>query len=291
MELETKVLELKKTRAYLEILGTALAWALSAVLMKMYIEQVPPYHLLMGRFVIATIFIFIMKPNAAKGINKEVIKIGIPLGFLVFLAYASGIVCLKHTSASKSSFLVSLSVLFVPIIESIIRKSMPSKWTFISVIISLLGLRLISGMDGAGYNIGDTLAILSALFYSFYIIMMDRKGKDIDETVLTLVQLAFVSVFSIIALLLFEKFSFQYFKIIWLPILVIGIICTGMSTLFQTRAQKVASTESVGILLLGEPLFTSILAFLILKETILLSGLLGGLLILFSLVIAILKDV
>lgn len=168
---------------------------------------------------------------------------------------------------------------------------MPSKWTFISVIISLLGLRLISGMDGAGYNIGDTLAILSALFYSFYIIMMDRKGKDIDETVLTLVQLAFVSVFSIIALLLFEKFSFQYFKIIWLPILVIGIICTGMSTLFQTRAQKVASTESVGILLLGEPLFTSILAFLILKETILLSGLLGGLLILFSLVIAILKDV
>ena len=291
MELETRTLELKKARAYLEILGTAFAWGLSAVLLKMNIDNVSPYHLMMGRFTIAAVFIFAMKPKAARQINKENLKVGIPLGIVAFIAYSFGVICLKYTSASKSSFLVSLSVLFVPLLEILIKRKVVSKWTFVSVFFSLIGLRLISGMDGAGFNIGDTFAILSALFYSFYIIMMDRNGKEIDEMVLTFIQLFVVSVCSAIALLLFESFDFQSLKSIWLPILIIGVLCTGVSTLFQTRAQKVASTESVGILLLGEPLFTSVLAFFILKETILVSGLIGGALIIFSLVIAIIKKI
>ena len=291
MELETNALELKKARAYLEILGTAFAWGLSAVLLKMNIENVSPYHLMMGRFTIATIFIFAIKPKSVRQINKESLKVGIPLGIVVFIAYSFGVICLKYTSASKSSFLVSLSVLFVPLLEIMIKRKVVSKWTFVSVFFSLIGLRLISGMDGAGFNIGDTFAILSALFYSVYIIMMDRNGKEIDEMVLTFIQLLVVSICSAIALFLFESFDFQSLKSIWLPILVIGVLCTGVSTLFQTRAQKVASTESVGILLLGEPLFTSVLAFFILKETILASGLIGGALIIFSLVIAIIKKI
>ena len=291
MELDSSTLELKKTRAYIELLTAAFGWALSAVLLKMYIESVPPYHLLMGRFVVATIFIFAIKPNTVNYINKDNLQIGIPLGFMVFAAYSFGVVCLKYTSASKSSFLVSLSVLFVPIIESIIRRKMPSKWTLISVFISLIGLRLISGMNGTGFNLGDALAILSALSYSIYIIAMDRNGKDIDEMVLTLIQLAVVSVCCIIVMVLFEDFNFEYIKTIWIPILIIGIFCTGVATLCQTRAQKVASTESVGILLLGEPLLTLIMAFFILKETILISGLIGGIMILFSLVIAIIKKI
>ena len=291
MELDSKALELNKTKAYIELLITAFNWALSAILLKMYIDSVSPYYLLMGRFVVGSIFIFAMKPNAVKSINRENLRVGIPLGLLVFGAYTFGVVCLKYTTASKSGFLVALSVLFVPIFESIIKKKMPSKWTSISVFISLAGLRLISGMNGTGFNIGDGMAILSALIYTFYILLMDRYGKDIDDMVLTLIQLGVVSLCFIIVVALFEGFNLEYIKIAWKPILVIGILCTGISTLCQTRAQKVISTESVGILLLGEPLFTLIMAFFILKETILVSGLIGGVLILTSLVLAILKKI
>lgn len=90
-------------------------------------------------------------------------------------------------------------------------------------------------------------------------------------------------------MVLFEGFCIEYIKIALIPILIIGVLCTGIATLCQTRAQKVTSTESVGILLLGEPLFTLIMAFFILKETILLNGVLGGILILISLVLAVVK--
>lgn len=291
MELDSKALELKKTRAYVELLITAFSWSLSTVLLKMYIDLVPPFHLLMGRFIVGFIFIFTMKPNVVKSITKQELKTGIPLGFVIFISYTFGVVCLKYTSASKSSFLVSLSVLFIPIIEGIIRKRMPSKYTVISVFISLVGLRLISGINGTGFNFGDGLAILSAVSYSAYILMMDRNGKDIDDMVLTFIQLGVVSVCCIIAVVLFEGFSMEYIKIALIPILIIGVLCTGIATLCQTRAQKVVSTESVGILLLGEPLFTLVMAFFILKETILLNGILGGALILISLVLAVLKKI
>lgn len=291
MELDSKALELKKTKAYVELLITAFSWSLSTVLLKMYIDSVPPFHLLMGRFIVGFIFIFAMKPDVVKSITKQELKTGIPLGFIVFLSYTFGVVCLKYTSASKSSFLVSLSVLFIPIIEGIIRKRMPSKYTVISVFISLVGLRLISGINGTGFNFGDGLAILSAVSYSAYILMMDRNGKDIDDMVLTFIQLGVVSVCCIIAVVLFEGFSMEYIKIALIPILIIGVLCTGIATLCQTRAQKVVSTESVGILLLGEPLFTLVMAFFILKETILLNGILGGALILISLVLAVLKKI
>jgi drug/metabolite transporter (DMT)-like permease len=106
-----------------------------------------------------------------------------------------------------------------------------------------------------------------------------------------LIQLAVVSVCCILAVIIFEGFSMQYIKEGLIPILIIGVLCTGVTTLLQTRAQKVASPESAGILFLGEPLFTLIMSYFILNETILFSGLVGAILILSSLVIAVLKKI
>jgi drug/metabolite transporter (DMT)-like permease len=70
-----------------------------------------------------------------------------------------------------------------------------------------------------------------------------------------------------------------------------GVVGMALPNFFQTKAQKTASTESVGIILLADPLFTLILAALFLREPIFLSGLIGGGLILISCVIAIIKKI
>lgn len=290
-EIDLRTLELKRVRSYAELLVTAFGWALSTILIKMYIGTVPPLHLLMGRFVIGVLFVFALQPKNIARIKKQDLKIGIPLGFLVFGAYSFGLICLKYTSASKSGFLVSLSVLFIPLIHTIIKKQAPSKWTIISVGMSLVGMSLISGINGDGFNFGDLLAIGSSIIYTVYILALDRYGKDIEDTLLTLIQLGVVAICSILAVVLIEGFSMEYIRMAWIPIMVIGVLCTGLATLCQTRAQKVASPESVGLLFLGEPLFTLIMAHFILGETIFFSGVIGGILILVSLVIAVLKKI
>ncbi|MGH4121205.1 DMT family transporter [Clostridium sp.] len=280
----------EKTIAHLQLLLVALGWATSTILIKLYMTGLPSFHFMMARFFLATVFILMTSFNKVKKIQMKDIKIGSYLGILTFIAYSFGVICLKYTSASKSGFLVALPVLFIPIIESAIRKKTPSKYTVISVILSLIGLRLISGINGTGFNLGDGLALGVAITYTLYIILLDRFGDDRDAFVLTFVQLSVVTIASSIGAC-FEGFNLSLLYPNFAPILFIGIFSTGISLLLQTKAQKVASSESVGIILLGEPLFTLLMAFFILQEKILLGGLIGTILLLFSLVIAIIKKI
>ncbi|MBK5240342.1 DMT family transporter [Clostridium sp.] len=280
----------KKTIAHLQLLFVALGWATSTILIKLYITELPAFHFMMARFFLATAFILMTSFDKVKKIQMEDIKIGSFLGILTFIAYSLSVICLKYTTASKSGFLVALPVLFIPIIETAIRKKTPSKYTVISVILSLVGLRLISGLNGSGFNIGDGLALGVAITYTLYIILLDRFGNDRDAFVLTFVQLSVVTIASSIGAY-FEGFNLPQLYPNFVPILFIGIFSTGISLLLQTKAQKVASSESVGIILLGEPLFTLLMAYFILQEKILLGGLIGAILLLLSLIIAIIKKI
>lgn len=288
-ELITKNKETNKIKAYIMLIITAFGWALSTIIIKIYVEAIPPFHLLTSRFVIATLFIFLTNPRKIKSISKKDIKVGSLTGVFLFAAYACGITALKYTTASKSGFLVALSVLFVPIVETIIRKKLPSKWIVISVLISLVGLRLISGINGTGFNIGDLIAIGCAASYTVYILLIDRLGNNIDDFILTITQLTAVSIVGFICAVIFEGINIECIKSGLIPILVMAILGTALSTLLQIKAQKIASPESVGIILLGEPLFTLIMAYFILNETIIFVGMVGAVLLLFSLVMAIVK--
>lgn len=277
--------------AYLELLFVSFMWGVSTILLKMYIDKIPPFHLLLGRFFIASLTLFLFSPKKILSIKKDDIKIGFILGFLIFAVYALYILGLERTSASKSGFLAALSVLFIPILESFLKKRMPTFWTIICVVSSIFGLYLISGMNGGSLNFGDILVIICTFIYTIYIIILDRYGYDKDNYILSFIQLLIVTISSLFFSIIFESLNFTLLEENIFVIIIIGVFSTGLTTYLQTKAQKVASPESVGIILLGEPLFTLILAYIFLHETILLRGLIGSGLIILSLVIAIIKKV
>ncbi len=281
----------EKIKADILLFTTAIGWALSTILIKIYIEDIPVFHLMFARFFIGFVLLLILNRKKMKAITTEQIKAGSILGILTFIAYAFAIMSLSYTSASKSGFLVAMSVLFVPIVTTLLRKKLPGFWTITSVLLSLVGLNFISGMNGDGFNLGDGLALLCALSYTFYIILLDKHAKVIEESKLVILQLGFVSLVSVIFMFLLEGLDLSVFTENYLPILIISIFGTTLTSLAQTIAQKHASPESVGLILLGEPLFTLIMAALILKETILFSGLLGAGLILTALIITVIKKI
>lgn len=279
------------TLAYMELIITAIFWGLATVLMKKHIDEIPTFHLLFSRFLIGAIVIFLLSPKKIFTINKDDLKVGIGLGALNFITYALIVLGLNYTSASKTGFLASLSVLFVPIVQSIINKKTPSKWTVISIALSLVGLYLISGINGTSMNIGDIFIILCACCSTAYIILLSKFGKNIDDYRLSFLQMATIFTLSFIIAFFNEGLNFQVIQNNFSVLLVVGILGTGLTTFLQVKAQKVASPESVGIIFLGEPLTTLFLAYIILNETILLKGLIGSGLILIALIIAILKKI
>ncbi len=270
---------------------TAAGWAMSTIIIKVYAESIPIFHIMFGRYFLALLMIVLFKWSEIKQIKKEDLLPGVVLGFFTFLAFTLAIWSLSHTSASKSGFLVAMSVLFVPIVTTVINKKLPNKWVSFSVLLSIVGLYFISGMNGGSFNFGDLLALLCAAAYTAYIMIMDKHAKHINESILVFLQFCVVLVLSIIGMLIFEDVQMSLLTDAWLPILVMGIFGTAITNFAQTTAQKTASPESVGLILLGEPLLTLLMAAVFLKEQILLSGLFGAALLLVALVITVLKDV
>ncbi len=288
-----EVIQNKKSlfMAYVMLMITSIGWAFSTILIKLYIGDIPAYHMMLGRFFIGFLVLWVLNPKIFKKISLQEIKIGCMLGACIFASYAFAIVSLQHTSASKAGFLVALSVLFVPLAQMVVHKSLPNKWTLLSVALSLIGLWMISGMNGTGFNYGDGLAIVSGLAYTAYILLIDKYAGDIKETILVILQLLIVSIISLVFTVLYDGLNINIFVDNIIPITLIALFGTVITTFFQAKAQKTASPESVGIILLGEPLFTLLMAIVILGENIETIGLVGAAVLLSSMGIAVIKKV
>lgn len=278
-------------KAYVMLGITSFGWALSTILIKLYIEEIPIFHLMFGRFLIAFFLVAAFNMKRLKKITFGQFRMGFFAGIMLFLSYALSIFALKTTTASKAGFLVALSVLFVPMVQLVMNKKRPNVWTTISVLFSVLGLYLISGMNGNGFGFGDFLAVLSAVAYTAYIFLVDKYTKSTDEESLVLMILLSITGISFIATLFTEGFDGGVLVSNFGVILAIAVFGTAISTLFQAKAQKHATPEGVGLILLGEPLFTLIMAMLILGEHVMLKGMIGAVIILGSLAVTVIKEV
>ncbi len=283
-----KTISLKAAYAMLFLLS--FLWASTTIIMKVFISNMEPSHFMLGRFSLAMIIFYVIRRKHIKFTKKTLLH-GAYTGFFLFLSYYFSIVALKHTTASKAGFLVALSVLWVPIFQMFMTRKMPNRWVVITVVLSLIGLYLISGLDGIGFNYGDFFALLCSLAYTFYIIYIDKYIEEMDGDQMTFIILLVVSVWSLIVATTLEKFDPMVIVNNWQVILVVAIFGTLVTTYFQTKAQSVASPEAVGVILLGEPLFTLIMAVFILSEKVTSTGLFGGALLLMSLVIAVVKKI
>jgi len=276
-------------KAYLMLIMTSIGWAISTIVIKIFISKIGPYHLMFGRFAIAFLLVWLMFPKKFVKVNMKSFAIVNLIGLLTFLSYAFAINSLRYTTASKSGFLVALSVLLIPIAQFVFRRKIPQKTIGVTILLSIVGLRYISGMDGVGFNYGDLLALLCSVTYTGYILIVDNFVKKIDTVTLILYQLLTVTFISFIMSVVYEGIDVGILINNITPILITGVFGTAMTVYFQIRAQKYASPESVGLLLLGEPVFTLILAIIILGETVTLKGMMGASLIITAMVITIKK--
>jgi len=286
-----KLLSNETHKSYLMLLLTSFGWATSTIIIKVFITDIKAYHMMFGRFAIAFLLIWMIHPKKMVRLKSKDLSVAFVLGLLIFASYAFGIISLKYTTASKSGFLVAMSVLLVPLFQLIIRKKIPNPVVGVTVLLSMVGLYLISGMDGVGFNFGDSLSLMCALTYTFYILIVDKFVKEIDGVTLVLYQLLSVTFVSLILAIFYEGFDLSILSDGAIPIFSTAILGTAMTIYFQNHAQKHASPESVGLLLLGEPVLTLILALLILKEVVTMTGLLGATLIILSMVLTVIKKI
>jgi drug/metabolite transporter (DMT)-like permease len=269
----------KQTKAELALLATTFIWGSTFAFVKMSLVDISP--ILMGavRFTIAALFFLLISWKKILPLPDGALAKGILLGFFLFAGFISQNIGLVYTTASKSAFITSLMVVFVPLFQYFVERRPPTWGNVVGIAIVLIGLWFLTSPSGAEFNFGDALTLGTAVVFALYIVYLDVASKAMSPVQLTFLQSASTGTFSAVAAIGFERMVFNPTTSMLASLAYLTIFATIITTFVQTKYQKETTPTRAVIIFTVEPVWASIIAYIVLGEQLGALGILGGALI------------
>lgn len=276
----------KQIKADLALLGVALGWGASFILTKNSLNSLATYNFLAIRFIIAFfISALVFHKNMLK-IDKNTLKYGFLIGFILFSAYAVQTIGLNYTTASKSAFITGFSVVLVPLISALFLKKTPERDAIVGAIMALIGLGFLTLHGTLGLNIGDLYTLISAFAFALHIITVGKYTVDVDSISLAVIQIGVVGFLSLLMSFAFERPIIPSGTEVWINMFILIVVCTSGAYIVQNTAQKYTSSTHTALIYTGEPVFAAVFAYFVSGEVLSPKGIFGGFLILMGMVVA-----
>lgn len=189
------------------------------------------------------------------------------IGFVLAVHFALWITSLKLTSVASSVILVTAHPIFVAPLSYILFKEKLSKTNVLGIILSFFGvIVLVSGNHGlSGFNSleGNLMAFLGGIAAGIYIIggRYFRKHISVISYVFIVYSVStfFLLIFCLISAVPITQISFKDISLILLMALISGILG---HTLYNWSLAHIKTTVA-SVALLGEPIGSTILAFIL----------------------------
>lgn len=199
-------------------------------------------------------------------------------GAFLALHYVLWFESLNFTSIASSTVLVSLQPLFSLALDRFVNKKSIKKTALIGCVIALIGSFVIGFGDfkiSGQYLLGDVLALVAAAVISGYFFVGEKVRKDVSAVTYSTLSYLFSSVILFIYILLRNEPFVGHNSQTWLACLGLAVISTiGGQFVFNLLLKKVPAS-AVTMSILGEPVGTCILAYLIFKESVSIQQLVG----------------
>jgi drug/metabolite transporter (DMT)-like permease len=204
-----------KNKGLLVLFTVPLAWGTfepAVRLVYQYQPDIPPFVFSLAYYLAASIVLGLLsyRSTAELDVNMEVdsaksllttddgrrtpVLGGIELGTYLFIGNALQIIGLKTVPSDRAAFLLQLTTIFVPLVQSVLARDIaiiPSN-TWMAALVALSGVGLI-GLDGSnasvpsslgtvslenlGFSMGDFYIMLGALFYTFHCIRLELYAR------------------------------------------------------------------------------------------------------------------
>ena len=264
---------------YILALVPPLMGALNYVASKYVISDISPTSLLFYRWFSALI---ILTPFVLKGFISEFKAIKRNMGILTIVAVSSvgaAFFCnysLKYTTSTNTAIVTSVFPVFVLFLGVVIHKDKLQKIQLFSMILALVGAviiishgHILRGIDGLFHNIGDFIALASAISLAIYCISVKSKPKNISLNSFAYSTLL-IGTILILPLYLCDVFYFgNTFKLNVPNVSVIIFLGLGVSIIgmmiMNVTVLKIGS-NIISILFYATPLFTAMMAVTVLGE-------------------------
>ena len=188
-------------------------------------------------------------------------------------------------SPSKSGFISSLYMMFVPIIGYFIRrKPKPIIWLYLGI--AIIGSYLISVTGDFKLEVGDLLTLICAIMFAVQIVLVDIINPHINSIKLSAMQFIVAGILSIIFMLFTENIDFNNI-VLALPAILYAAIFSGcIAFTLQIVGQKYTESTVASMIMSLESVFALLSGVIILKEELTLRLIIGCILIFISVICA-----
>lgn len=272
--------------ADLSLLFVAIIWGSTFIIVKQSLVSTPVFSFLFMRFTLAGMLLVLISAPKLKDIDKRVLTDGLLLGIALFLAYAFQTFGLTVTSASITAFITGLFVVFVPILSSLFLKKLPRQEAMVGVVLATIGLALITLQDTFLLSLGEFLVLLCAFFVAIHIILTDKFSRRNDYTLLTLVQVNVVALFSLIFSVLFDPrvIPQQFSQQLIFSLIITSVFATVVAFVIQMGMQKHTTPTKTAIIFIMEPVSAAFFSYWVGGELLTSKQYIGTFLILLAMV-------
>jgi drug/metabolite transporter (DMT)-like permease len=268
------------TQGILLLVVTTLIWGSSFAITKHVVSSLSPAVLVTGRITLAAV---VFAPFL-RHFKATLIRDGFLLGVVYFIGFLTITTSLETTSANRAAFIVSLNAVFVPLLAALFQQRLPIK-VFLAAGLAVLGVWVMS-WEGQELNIGDGWALLCALIYAVYILMLGAISARHAPLSLTAVQLWVMAGLSLVWAsphLMAEAPAIAHN---FAPLLYLALVNTAITTLTQAIAQRWISAHETALIYTLEPIFAALFSFLLLGEQFGIRGMMGAGLVLAAMVLS-----
>lgn len=259
-------------------------WGASYILTKLGLGTLAPFNLTALRFVIAFCVSALVFHKNIRRADLKTVKYSIFLAVILLCVFITMTYGLQYTSASSAGFLVSLSVVFVPILSFLALRQKIESRAIISICFAMIGIAMLTLNAQLTIGGGDLLCILCALLFAAHIVATGVLTKKVDSIALGVLQLGFVGLFSTVLSLSMESVTLPTTPLSWFVVLSLSILCTAIGYIVQTTAQQYTSATHTGLILALEPVFSAIFAAIFLGELLSFRASTGAVILLISVV-------
>ena len=276
-------------RSYLFLPIGIIAISTASILIKLC--DAPVLTIASYRMILASLMLtpFACYKKPWRGWERKEIKWFLLSGLFLSLHFAFWIASLKYTSVASSVVLVTTHPIFVGIGGWLFLKERIGMNLAAGIALSVFGCGLVSSGDvslSKGALIGDGFALLGAIAASGYLLLGRKLRKDYDLFSYIFPVYSTAGLILIPLSLISQESFFGYSSTTYAYLFLLALIPQLIGHTTFNWALKYLPASMVAFTILGEPIGSTILAYLILKEGLTIWKVLGGTLILSGILIA-----
>ncbi|MBQ7816450.1 MAG: DMT family transporter [Oscillospiraceae bacterium] len=282
---------MKKQTAILVMILVTVIWGGGFVAIKMALDMGVTVGLMnMIRAAMFTVITFVFFHKHIFHMTKDEFKIGFLAGTANMLGFVLQSIGAQYTTLSNSAFLTTTNVVMIPFMAWIIMKRKPQPKNFVAVAICMVGTAVLAGVfqSGLSFNVGDLYSLACAVGFGLSIVFLAMQKSEshfaVGAFMVALTHFlggAFYFVF-------FEGMAMPPidWKVAILPLIYLGVGSSFLAQSMQVAAQKYVNPSTASLVLMFESVFGSIFSIMFGYEAFTLNLLIGGGLIVASLVVS-----